>query len=171
MAKRNITIELSQKSIQDAIKQIEAYKNTLNVKVREFVRRLAEAGIPVIEQNMNTEGDSSTEHNVYVDLNSFGSYSRATLVLQGRDILFIEFGAGVHYNGAVGSSAYEKGAELGYTIGSYGKGHGAEDYWWYVDDSGAPRMSHGTKASMPMYKADMEIIKRFKAIAVEVFGG
>lgn len=39
-------------------------------------------------------------------------------------MLFIEFGAGIHYNGSAGSSPHPKGNEFGYTIGSYGKGLG-----------------------------------------------
>lgn len=168
---KKISIDLSVSSIEEAIREIEEYKNSLTYKVAQFVERLASAGIPVIEENMYTEGDSSTEHNVYVKINSFGAYSEATLVLQGKDIAFIEFGAGVHYNGAVGTSPHPKGQEMQLTIGSYGKGHGAEEYWWYVDESGAPIYSRGTKASMPMYKAGVEMRQTFINIAKEVFGG
>lgn len=43
-----INIELSQKSIQSAIKQIENCRDKLIRKNREFVKRLGEVGIPVI---------------------------------------------------------------------------------------------------------------------------
>lgn len=168
---KTISIELSEESIEQAIREIEAYKKSLAYKTAQFIERLTNAGIAVIEQNMYTEGDSSTEHNTYVRINSFGEYSEATVVLQGRDIAFIEFGAGVHYNGEVGSSPHPKGQELKLTIGSYGKGHGAEDFWWYVDESGAPQYSQGTRASMPMYKAGVEMRNRVIGIAKEVFGG
>lgn len=167
--RKKITISLTQESIQNAINQIEAYKNTLAEKTREFIERLAEVGISTIEENMVTPGDSSPERNAYVRLNSYGTYAKADLVLQGRDILFIEFGAGIHYNGAVGSAAYPKAAELGYTIGSYGHGQGANDFWFYTDETGASHQSFGTKASMPMYKADQKIIRQVRKIAKEVF--
>lgn len=169
--KKKIKIELSQQSIREAINQLEAYKNGLAFKMEEFIRALAEVGFSVVEQNMSTEGDSSTEHNTYVRINSYGSYVKADLVLQGRDVLFIEFGAGIHYNGSVGSAAYDKAAEFGYTIGSYGKGHGAEDFWWYTDESGAPHMSQGTKAATPMYKASLKMRNDFLSVARRVFGG
>ena len=41
-----INIELSQKSIQSAIKQIENCRDKLIRKNREFVKRLGEVGIP-----------------------------------------------------------------------------------------------------------------------------
>lgn len=168
---KSISIELSEKSIEKAIAEIEAYKNSYAYKMAEFLERLADAGIAVIDQNMNTEGDSSPEHYAYVRINSFGSYSEATIVLQGQDVGFIEFGAGIHYNGASGTSPHPKGQEMQLTIGSYGKGNGAKDFWWYIDETGAPRYSQGTKASMPMYKAGVEIRERVFQIAKEVFGG
>lgn len=60
---------------------------------------------------------------------------------------------------------------MGYTIGSYGKGLGKNDYWVYYTDDGRFLTSHGTEATMPVYKAGQEIIKRIREIAKEVFGG
>jgi len=169
---KKISIDLSVSSIEEAIREIEEYKNSLVYKTAKFVERLADIGIPVIDANMYTEGDSNPEHNVYVRMRSFGAYSEAVLVLQGKDILFIEFGAGVHYNGAVGMSPHPKGQDMEYTIGSYGQGKGANDSWVYFsEDEGRFKTSHGTKASMPMYKAGVEIRRQVLQIAREVFGG
>ena len=102
-----INIELSQKSIQSAIKQIENYRDKLIRKNREFVKRLGEVGIPVIDSNIAVAaGDSDKTHDAYIKINSFGDYAQATLIVSGKDLLFIEFGAGVHYNGSVGSSPH-----------------------------------------------------------------
>lgn len=168
---KTISFDLSIKSIEDAIQQIEEYKNSFRYKLSLFLEKLADVGIAVIDDNMVTEGDSSPEHYAYVRTNSFGDYAEATLILQGQDIAFIEFGAGVHFNESAGTSPNPKGAAMGYTIGSYGYGQGAKDSWWYTDDTGLKQKSYGTKASMPMYKADVEIMERFKDIAREVFGG
>lgn len=172
MAKRTIKIDLfDSKSLQLAIKQIQQYQDDLQRKCELFVRRLAEVGIPIIDQNISAAaGDSDKNHNTYIKLNSFGSYSQATLVCEGKDLLFIEFGAGVHYNGSAGSSPHPKGEELGYTIGSYGKGQGKNDFWFYYADTGEVVMSHGTQATMPMYRAVLEMRRQILAIAKEVFG-
>lgn len=168
---KTINISLSQSSIQNAIKELEQYRQNLIDKNTRFVQGLAELGIPIIDSNMaGAQGDSSPSHNTYIRLNSFGGYSKADLVVEGTDLLFIEFGAGVHYNGSAGSSPNPKGAEFGYTIGSYGKGHGTEDFWFYEDESGAKHMSHGTEATMPVYKASIEIVQNIRRIAKEVFG-
>ena len=164
-------MRLSQDSISKAIAEIEDYKRILLNNTRCFVERLVEEGFRVVDANMVTAGDSSPEHMNIVKISADGSCVRATLTVKGHDLLFIEFGAGIHYNGAVGTSPNPFGEKMGYTIGSYGKGKGANDYWRYLDESGRWKTSHGTQASMPMYKADMEIRSKFLSIAKEVFGG
>ena len=165
-----INIELSQKSIQSAIKQIENYRDKLIRKNREFVKRLGEVGIPVIDSNIAVAaGDSDKTHDAYIKINSFGDYAQATLIVSGKDLLFIEFGAGVHYNGAVGSSPHPLGASKGYTIGSYGKGNGSKDVWYYYADTGEIVKSQGTQATMPVYKAGVEMRQQMLKIAKEVF--
>lgn len=170
MAKK-ISISLSPKSIENAIKELNQYRDDFRRKNDEFVRRLAELGIPVINQNISVAaGDSDKSHNTYIKINSFGDYSKAVLVTEGRDLLFIEFGAGVHFNGSAGSSPHPKGEELGYTIGSYGKGLGKNDHWYYIAESGEKVKSFGTEATMPVYKASVEISRNIRRIAQEVFG-
>lgn len=168
---KKISISLSQRSIQNAIKEIEAYKRQFIDRNELFVRRLAELGIPVIDQSIAmAQGDSDKNHNTYIKINSFGSYSEAKLVVEGSDLLFIEFGAGIHYNGSYGTSPHPKGEEFGYTIGSYGKGQGKNDFWFYYADTGEAVMSHGTESTMPVYRASQEIIQNIRRIAREVFG-
>ena len=84
--------------------------------------------------------------------------------------MFIEFGSGTSYNGAVGSSPHPKGEEFGYTIGSYGKGYGARKVWGYYAESGELVLTRGVKATMPVYEADKEIIKSVTKVARKVFG-
>lgn len=172
MAKRTININIfDSRSLDKSIQEIKQYQNSLNDKCAEFVRRLADVGIPVIDENIaSAAGDSDKGHNTYIKINSFGSYSQAELICEGSDILFIEFGAGIHYNGSAGSSPHPKGQELGYTIGSYGQGKGKNDFWFYYSDTGEAVMSHGTQATMPVYKASLEIRKNILQIAKEVFG-
>lgn len=180
MAKRTYQAELSVKSINKLKQDLLQYKNNiLPKKLDEFVKQLAEIGIPVVDNNMAKAGykydrkgvqsGSDTEHNTYVKLDSLIGLSKATLVLEGREVLFIEFGAGVKYNGSVGTSPHPKGPENGFLIGTYGMGHGSQQVWGYYADSGELVLTHGTKATMPMYKADLKIIKNVEKIAKRVF--
>lgn len=170
MANKTIKMELSHKSIQDTIKQLRAYQKSLTSKNEEFVRRLTELGIPVIDENIAlAQGDSDKSHNTYIKINSFGGYSQATLVCEGSGLLFIEFGSGISYNTPAGISPHPKGQEFGYTIGSYGQGKGKNESWVYYSDSGEWVRSYGTEATMPVYKASVKIMQSIRKIAKEVF--
>ena len=92
-----------------------------------------------------------------------------TLVIaSGEDAIWAEFGAGVHHNGSPGSSPHPKGSELGFTIGSYGKGMGKKDIWGFYED-GELRLTHGAPATMPMYNALKTVCDEISEIAREVF--
>ena len=80
---RVIKCNLSQKSIGNAIKELEAYQNSLRDKNELFLKRLCELGIPVIDENiMLAQGDSDKNHNTYIKINRFGNYAQATLVCE-----------------------------------------------------------------------------------------
>lgn len=181
MAKRVFKTDLSVRGIENLKKELMNYRdNELPKKLDLFVKKLAESGIPTIESRMaqasytydekGVESGADTTHNTYVKVDSLIGMSKATLVLQGKEVLFIEFGAGVSYNGSVGSSPHPLGAQYGFLIGSYGMGNGSKQVWGYYADSGELVLTRGTKATMPMYSADLEIINNVVAIAKGVFG-
>lgn len=163
-----IKIGLSQSSIQNAINQLKEYELSLNDKNALFVKRLAQLGIPVIENNINiSNGISDKYHDTKIDVRSFGNYSQAVLSVSGKDILFIEFGAGKYYN----PTNPDHADKFGYGVGTYpGQTHAFDDGWWYVDSTGAPQYTHGTQATAPMLSATHEIIENIRKIAREVYG-
>ena len=168
-----ITIDtISEKAFADAAKQIEQYTRRFETKVKEFVKELLKAGIEVATQSLTGEGDSTPvdPDSTYVRMGVANGIMEAALRMRGEDVLFIEFGAGIHYNTPAGTSPHPWGVELGYTIGSYGKGYGAMDEWEYWE-GGKKYTSQGTEAMMPMYNADMKIRATFVDIARRVFGG
>ena len=184
---KRIWVSLTSKgSIDKAVKELRRYKQSIETKNEVFVRRLAELGIPIIDARISAaQGDSDPNHYAYIKVLSYGDYSEAQLVVEGRDIMFFEFGAGIHYNGAAGTSKRKRedfesdsfdyhisgGAELGYTIGSYGKGQGKQNAWAYRAETGEIVISHGTEATMPLHSATVEIINNIEQIAKSVFGG
>ena len=167
---KTITFELSPKSVNKAIKELEKYQNGLMGKLDMLMERLADIGIKEIRQNDSPPGDSAPGQ-VYPMVSISNDVARVDIIYEGTQVLFIEFGAGVHYNGQAGGSPHPKGAEFGYTIGSYGKGYGANDFWQYMDKSGNMAISHGTQAGMPVYKASQKLRQDLVTIAQGVFGG
>lgn len=180
MAKRTFNIGLNLKDIENLKKQLIQYRDVeLPAKMREVVTRLANLGIPVIEEKIaeasytydekGIQSGSDTEHRTYVDVKSFGDTAVAKLVLEGRESLFIEYGAGVYHNTAAGDTPHPLGKEFGYLIGTYGMGNGAKQVWGYYSESGELVLTRGTKATMPMYHADQAIILMAEEIVREVF--
>ena len=174
MSKKVISIGLSTRDINRAIKEIEQYKTELKDKLEECRRRIADAIASDAQNNFNNAGVNDLPQggmrsaSVTVRVDEKGSMS--VIVADGEDAVWCEFGAGVYHNGAVGSSPNPYGADLGLTIGSYGKGYGKAKAWGYYDENGALVITRGTPASMPMYSAVQSVIKHAIEIAREVFG-
>lgn len=180
MTRHTINISLSEKSVNEAIRQLQQYKNWLIKKTSLLVKELAEVGIPVIDENMakanytydenGVRSGSDTIHRTCVEMSgSQSGTATAKLIVEGKEILFIEFGAGVYYNGEAGNSPHPKGVVNGMIIGSYGEGHGVQKVWGYYDESGKLILTHGVEAQMPVYKAEMEIVQKYIKVARRVF--
>lgn len=169
MAHRVLKTDLSVSGLERIIKELEDYKQSLNDKITLLVEKLADIGIPVIETKIaQAQGDSDKSHSTEINVVSTPESTRATLVLKGEDILFIEFPTGIYYNNGVN---HPKAAEFGYGVGTYGKGRGLNPgYWWYKSDDGKAHFSIGTECTMPMYSASLEIIRNIELVVNEVFG-
>lgn len=165
--------ELSASSIDNLIQDINNYQKELNNKCETFIKRLSAVGIDVINARITSaRGDSDKAHTTRLVMDFNGAITTGYVTLTGKDVLFIEFGAGIYYNNG---NAHPKAAEFGYGVGTYPSvGHGNQainpGYWWYKDDSGQKHFSVGTEATMPMYAASIEMIKSIHTIAREVFG-
>lgn len=163
----------SPEGCKHATDKIKWYTSNMSVMQKRFVDRLLMSGYKVVQkEKQEAKGDSDISFVPQAKFtNTTKNVCRATLSISGKDVLFVEFGAGVHYNGALGSTPNPKGLELGYFIGSYPEQtHAGDDYWFYTDESGKSHFSQGTKAGMPMYLAAQYMRGHIGSIAREVFG-
>lgn len=171
MAKK-IKFSLNEASIDNAIKELEAYKRSVEEKTERLRIRVAEIIANDAQAGFNSSGvdDDLREGMRPAAVSvSYRDNGDVTIVLaEGTDAVWVEFGAGVHYNGPVGQSPNPLGRGLGLTIGSYGKGHGARHVWGYKEN-GELVLTHGTPATMPMYKAVQAVCNNIDEIAKEVF--
>jgi len=171
---RTITIDIfNPASIDAAVKEIRDYADWVKRKTDELRERVAYFIAKDASAVFNTavaddligEGAVIGSVNVVVEDNG----NMTLVIANGEDAVFMEFGAGVYYNGGVGSSPNPLGAALGYTIGSYGKGNGAKAVWGFKGDDGALHLTHGVPASMPLYRALQSVVNDIEQIAREVF--
>ena len=150
------------------LKNLTAFADQLEYRTQSFLEALCNAGIPVIDTSIATSmGDSDKQHSTYVTVTMSGYVVEATLTVQGKDIAFIEFGAGIFYNGA---NEHPKASEMGMGVGTYpGQTHAFDVGWWYIGEDGQKHYSHGTEARYPLYNAKQTMVSRFFEIAKEYF--
>ena len=171
---RTITIDIfNPASIDAAVKEIRDYADWVKRKTDELRERVAYFIAKDASAVFNTAvaddliGEGAVIGSVDVVVEDNGNMT--LVIANGEDAVFMEFGAGVYYNGGVGSSPNPLGAALGYTIGSYGKGNGAKAVWGFKGDDGALHLTHGVPASMPLYRALQSVVNDIEQIAREVF--
>lgn len=172
MGKKIIRFGLSVRDIDRAMRELEQYKQDIIRKtdlLREKVAgRLAELSRDGFARAVVDDLLKGGQRTAQVDV-SIDQRGNITLVIaRGEDAVWVEFGAGVHYNGSAGTSPHPKGSELGFTIGGYGKGMGKKDVWGFYED-GKLRLTHGAPAIMPMYNAVKTVCDEIAEIAREVF--
>ena len=191
-----IKFSLSTKEISNAIKDLKAYKKSLQTKCETFVARLADEGITVAQMNTGDYGQYIT-FGKEVEPQKYGAKGimyatsgtlRSTWLVKDpvtgetrhrsadiSPLLMAEFGTGQF------AASDDKTKELGMGRGSFWpnanyypdkpeKNHALQqDGWWYMDLDGEWQHTEGQEPSSPMFNAclDMEI-KLFK-IAKEVF--
>ena len=173
MGRTVISFSLDEQGINRAINEVERYRKVFLDKVERYRQRVADeianiASLKYASATMeHTVKGATRKPNVSVSVSELGNIS--VVVAEGEDAIWCEFGAGVYYNGSVGSSPNPYGKDLGFTIGSYGKGYGKGKAWGYYDDKGELVITRGTPATMPMYNAAKEVTKQAIKIAREVF--
>ena len=178
MARKTIKIDLFDgKSLQQAIKQIESYRDDLPRKCQEICRRLCEIGqqTALVAINESPQGKAVT---LRMDIDPSKGGCKAMLIGTGKtvtddngrsfNLLFgIEFGSGITLNPTENPLA----SDFGMGVGTFPDQVHAFDRggWMYFDKDGKWKHSYGVKATMPFYKAMLEIRKNVDKVVKEVF--
>lgn len=175
---KTISFGLSTREIQNAIKEVREYQNSLTGKCEELCRRLTAKGISIAQVHIGSSGFGK-----YIRLSSEISPEKAgckaLLIMsdsqkivskwqnqdgvQSKEIspaLMLEFGAGL--------PAQNPANVPGVGTGTHGE-HGNEPGWWYMDLDGVWHHASGVSPKMPMYNAGKELRNKVLKIAREVF--
>ena len=179
MGKKTIVVNLfDSKSIQNAIKQIEKYRDDLPRKCQEICRRLSEEGVRVADAAINSVPIGKTI-TLTTDINPSKMGCQAIMKMTGRETrsedgrtfytaLAIEFSAGVRY----ANTASPKAKDFGMGTGTFpnAKHSWQTEGWYYLGDDGNWHHSFGVQASHPLYSAGMEMRQKIDSFVKEVFG-
>ena len=179
MAKKVFKSDLSVNGIEALKSQLLQYKDSLSIKCEKLVSRLIQSGVEVSQARRNESplGKYVTvTTNIAADKMGCKGILLAKGAVKEQDgyapfsiLLAIEFGAGVHFNPTPNPII---SSEFPYGVGTFpGQTHAYQDTWFYWDENTQEwKPTHGVKATMPMYNADMEIIQNVVKYAKEVFG-
>lgn len=177
MAKKVFKSDLSSNGIESLKRQLLQYRDSLPIKCETLVSRLLQSGVAV-SQTKISESPLGKYVTVTTNISADKMGCKGILLAKGAVkeqegyapfsiLLAIEFGAGIHYNPTPNPNA----DKFGLGVGTYpGQIHAFEDLWFYWDEDAQEwKPTHGVKATMPMYSADMEIIRNVVKTAKEVF--
>ena len=165
-----INLELSPSGIRRAIKELKAYQKKIEAKNKIFLEELAKIGIASAKATYSS-GKIYDQKDIPMVIETPTWINDNTLVISavGDSVAFVEFGSGIYFNGEVGKSPNPLGEELGLTIGSYGKGKGANDHWYYKGTDGKGHYTNGQPCVPAMYLAGQDMRECISEIAKRVF--
>lgn len=155
---------LDASSVDAAVREIQEYAKWVQTKAEALAKRLAAYGLTQVRIGYNAAVYDEDKH-IEVSVANRGD-NTYVITAEGRDVLFLEFGAGVRYG-----DGHPLNGDLGMGPGTYpGQTHVPEPgFWWYTGEDGESHFSVGNAPSMVMYLTGMELEREVERIAMEVF--
>lgn len=183
MGKHKFETELSVKGIKQLKKDLLNYKNNiLQQNIQRMVAELLQIGIQVAQTSVN-ESPLGQYITLLTNISSDKIGCKGLLIAKGEvkyevdkdgnayppfsTILAIEFGAGIYHNKTPNPNA----DKFGLGVGTFpDQLHAFQDVWFYWDeDEQLWKPTHGVKATMPMYNAQMAIMEQMVKVAKAIF--
>ena len=167
---KTIRIDIADKSsVENAIKELEAVKREWQRKANLCAETIAAVLADKIEENLSAipysddliNLETHTETPVFPITGVAAQGNR--VIVKGQEIAFIEFGAGIYHAGT--GNPLSDSVQFPTEIGSYGKGHGLQPYWFVAHNL----ISRGTPAYMPIWLAIQDIKQEVPTIVRQVF--
>ena len=165
MAKKVIEFGLNVRSIDRAIKELKAYRDSLEAKKNKFLEELANIGVREASFRFTTAiYDGVNDSSVTLEPITDGY----RILAEGKAVAFIEFGSGVYHNPGEPYPNPRPDGIVG--IGEYGHGYGKRPAWGFKNENGELVITRGNPAAMPMWYASEEMRNAIKKKFQEVFG-
>lgn len=160
----------SRLSIKAAIWELQDYKKEWQRKANLCCEVIASALADEIQKNLDAipYTDDRKDVKFHAEMPA-KSYMTATatgnrVTVSGVEVAFVEFGSGIYHNSDTNNPLADK-VQFDTAIGSYGKGHGNEKYWFIAHNL----ISCGTPAYMPIQNAIDTIKPQIPTMVRQVF--
>lgn len=171
-----ITMNLSVKSIQNAIKQIENYQTSLNRKAELLAKKLAERGVDVAKSyivDMDAIFTGELKNSLRAEKKDSDKENfKFAVVADSKHAIFVEVGTGTvgaatPYPGKL-PVMYAQGKHFVTLEHSFGK-YPAGTYGWFYERDGKVYFTEGMPSRPFMYKTGLDLRKIVGEVAKEVF--
>jgi len=163
---KKIVVNLSESSINQAIKDVKAYQKWIDAKTKILLEKLALVGA----QEASVRFASAMYDGINdVSIEASPTSTGWMISARGDAVCFLEFGAGVYHNPG---EPYPEPRPTGVVgIGEYGQKKGKRRGWKFYSESGELVFTRGTPATLSMWYATTEMQREVERIAREVFSG
>lgn len=174
MAKKKISVEFSQRGIEQLKRELLDYKDTLQYKVDLLAKTLAETGVDVARANVARLDAIFTGELISSIHTEFGGSGNGTaifyIVADSEHAAYVEFGTG--QLGMEGGYPYPfpPGVDWQYNTGKTIFEVSPGQYgWFYKADNGQWYFTQGMPSRPFMYETSLELMKLVVKIAKGVF--
>lgn len=182
-----IEIGLSPSSIRKAIEQIKEYRESLDAKCEEFVKKLADYGVErakayVVSLDAVFEGELLGSIHAEEKNNAEEGCFAMAVKADSEHAIFVELGtgdlgvsrknavnAGKEYIGNMPSGYVYGGGTSGKKLTKPFKGHKAGAYGWFYFKNGEWWFCEGMESRPFMYNASVDMREQIEILAKEVF--
>lgn len=168
MSHHKITVPLTRAGIKNLVDSVKDYQRWIERKTAELAERLTQYGMGYAQIEFSGAIYDGERENIDVSVRRKRGKNRYAVVAKGKEILFIEFGAGVKYG-----YGHPQAAEYGMGPGTWpkGKGHWNDPNGWYIPPEKGGGHTYGNPPNMSMYRTAKELHDALERIAIDVFSG
>lgn len=142
----------------EAVRELDDLNKRLKQAETEVPQRLADMGRDEAQLRFDDAASYYDGDNNSTTVSVENGRNKSTVVASGDNVTFLEFGAGVYYNGQDSYPGTRPPGIVG--IGQYGKGYGNRNTWGYYAGEGDNKTlvrTHGNPASGAMYFAKLKV--------------
>jgi len=177
---------LSQSSIQNAIKQLRAYQDSLTYKCQMVAQKLAEKGVEIARvqiADLDAVFTSELLSSIHYEYEGITKGDGVWAVVAGTDhAMFVEFGTGivgqehpypgefpdgVTWDYASGKTIRQAMQDISINGDTFVKA--GEYYWTYIGDDGKLHITKGMPSRPFMYYTSLQLMKLVEKTVKEVF--
>lgn len=162
---KRVSVPLSTSGIETLQNELREYESWQKRKASELARRLAELGVRTATIRFNAVDYVGARDAVVTAEPNENGY---TVKANGKSVLFLEFGTGLHGYGHMEDRQYGMGPGT-WSDGPNGKGHWDDPKGWYLPRSEGGLHTRGNPPASAMYEARKTILRELPRIVKEVF--